>query len=429
MTPSLVSVEEDPLRDAAFLGALQRWCGKFTPWSACDGADALLLNITGCAHLFGGETALAQMIFDELSDMGVEARIGLADTKGAAIAAARFGAGAMTIIEAGKTRATLEGFPIEALGGAPQILFELKRLGVKRIGDLYPLKPADLVRRFGFGFARAYEKLIGGAADPVTPAKALPVFAARISFSDPIGLRDDVSEALRRLGVQLCKRLCDHACGLRAARLSFYRADKSEAHLDIGFARTTQDAALLLRQFDLRLDKLDAGTGIDMMRLSALQVEPFTPAQRGFADAEKQGALDELIATLGNRLGFDRVLRWRPVASHLPRRSFRMEEAVRRLETGGWRTGLMRPLILLDSEPVAAIAPGRPPQKFEWRRKTYTAGNIRGPERIGPEWRRGAEGDVLRDYWRVDSLEGPRFWLSTRPQEKPPRWEAMGLFP
>lgn len=428
LAPSLISVAEDPLRDAAFLRTLQRWCGKFTPWSAIAGEDTLILNITGCAHLFGGEAALAQIIVEELIHMGVEARLGVADTKGASIAAAQFGSGEITIIETGKTRAQLTGFPIDALSAGRQTLFDLKRLGIKHIGDLYPLKSADLARRFGFTFVRAYEKLMGVVADPVTPAKATPTFATRLSFPDPIGLQDDVREALRRLGAQLCKRLCDHAYGLSAARLSFYRADKSEAHLDIGLARPTQEAALFLRQFDPKLDKLDAGAGIDMMRLSALKVEPFTPAQRGFADAEKQSELDALIATLGNRLGFDRILRWRSVASHLPRRSFRMVEAVRRAETGDWRASLARPLILLD-EPIVAIAPGRPPKQFEWRRKLYTAGRICGPERIGPEWWRASGGDTLRDYWRVDSLEGPRFWLSTRPGEKPPRWEAAGLFP
>jgi len=429
VAPSLVSVAEETMRDAAFLKALQRWCEKFTPWSAREGKDALLLNITGGAQLFGGKRALARAIVEELADMGVEARIGVADTRGAAMAAARFGANNETIIAAGKTRASLENFPIESLIIEGQTLFELKRLGLKNIGDLYPLKSSDLARRFGFGLVRAYEKLLGAAADPVTPAKALPVFAARISFPDPIGLKDDVSEALRRLCAQLCKRLCEHAFGLRAVRLSVYRADKTETHMDIGLARPTQEAAPILRQFELKLDKLDAGSGIDMMRLSALKAEPFKPAQRRFAHAEKQNELDELISTLGNRLGFDRVTRWRPRASHLPRRSFQMMEAVQHKEAGPWRASLTRPLLLLDSEPIIVVTPGRPPKRFEWRRKIYTTARAHGPERIGPEWWRGAGGDVLRDYWRIDCVEGPRLWLSTRPGEKPRVWEAAGLFP
>ncbi len=427
--PQLITAAEEPMRDEAFLKALQRWCVKFTPWSGCEGRDSLLLNITGCAHLFGGENEMAQAILDDLNDMQVEARIGIADTKGAARAAARYGADRVSVLEAGRTLESLAAFPIDALSADEKTTFELKRLGLKRIGDLYPLKSSDLARRFGFGLLRSYEKLFGAASDPVTPATAQPVFAARMSFPDPIGLMDDVSEALKRLTQQVCKRLCDHAYGLRAVRLSFYRADKHQIHLDVGLARPTQDAGQIIRQFALKLDKVDTGAGVDMMRLCALTVEPFKPTQRTFAEAEKNNDVDELIATLGNRLGFDRVLQWQPVSSHSPRRCFRFIEAVQRKEDALWAANFARPLISFDGEPITILKPGRPPKSFEWRNKTYSITRSKGPERIGTEWWKGQQSDALRDYWRVESEEGMRFWLSTKPGAKPSSWDVAGLFP
>ncbi len=427
--PQLITVAQEPMRDEAFLKALQRWCVKFTPWSACEGKDCLLLNVTGCAHLFGGEAAMAKAILQELKDMQIEARIGVADTKGAARAAARFGAKGHTIFETGRTRESLAPFPIDALFADEKSTFELKRLGLKRIGDLYPLKSSGLARRFGFGLLRAYEKLLGVASDPVAPATAQPTFAARMSFPDPIGLMDDVSEALRRLTEQVCKRLSNHDYGVRALRLSCYRADKHQIHLDIGLARPTQNARQIIRQFALKLEKVDSGDGIDMMRLSALKVEPFKPTQRTFAEAEKQNDLDELIATLGNQLGFDRVLRWAPVSSHLPRRSFRFVEAMQCKNAATWAAHTSRPLISYAGEPVAVLKPGRPPKSFQWRKKIYNTLRCKGPERIGPEWWKGPNGDVLRDYWRVEGEDGSRLWLSTRPGEKPSSWEVAGLFP
>ena len=427
--PDLVTVSEEPMRDALFLKALQRWCEKFTPWSAYEGKDMLVLNITGCAHLFGGEEAFAQTILTDLADRQVEARIGIADTRGAAKAAVHFGNRNVTIIPAGGTKEALGSYPIDALFTEEKTAFELKRLGLKRIGDLYPLKSADLARRFGFGLLRLYEKLIGGAADPVTPAKAHPNFAARISFPDPIGRTDDVSEALSRLSAQVCRRLTEHGFGLRSVRLSLFRADKEQIHIDIGLARPTQTPAPILRQFALQLDSIDAGCGIDMMRLAALKAEPFKPFQQRFADAEKRSDLDELIATLGNRLGFDRVLRWRPVSSHLPHRAFQLVQAVSAPSPEDWQVNLRRPLMIYDGEPAAIITPGRPPKVFQWRRQIYTALEIAGPERIGPEWWRCAAGDALRDYWRVDCAEGARLWLSTKPQQKPHEWQVAGVFP
>lgn len=427
--PGLITVAEEPQRDQAFLRALQRWAIKFTPWSACEGNDSLLLNVTGCAHLFGGEAAMASLISQELQDMQIESRIGIADTKGAAKAAAHFGAKGKTVLETGRLKESLEGFPIDALFTDDKTTFELKRLGLKRIGDLYPLKSSELARRFGFGLLRSYEKLLGSAADPVTPATAQPTFAARMSFPDPIGLKDDVNEALNRLAAQVCKRLCENAFGLRSVRLSVYRADKEQIHVDVGLARPTQDARQILRQFALKLDKIDAGAGIDMMRLVALKAEPFKPAQVSFAEAQKQNGLDELIATLGNQLGFDRVLRWEPVASHLPRRSFRYVEAAQQEIKGDWQANTQRPLMSYDGEPISVITPGLPPKMFEWRRVKYTTARFAGPERIGHEWWKGKESDSIRDYWRVESEEGLRLWLSTNPGEKPHSWQVAGVFP
>lgn len=427
--PDLITVAEEPLRDEALLKALQRWAQKFTPWSSCEGPDSLLLNITGCSHLFGGEETMAALIKQELADKQIEARIGIADTKGAAKAAAHFGGEDDRIIKAGNTKEALGRFPIDALFAEEKTLFELKRLGIKRLSDIYPLKSADLAKRFGFGLLRTYEKLLGSAADPVTPASAQPSFSARMSFPDPIGLVDDVAEALNRLTTQVCKRLGDHAFGVRELRLSIYRADKEERHLEIGLARPTQDATPIIRQFVLKIDKLDAGCGIDMMRLAAIKAEPFKPIQKQFAEAEKENEFDELLSTLGNHLGFDRVLRWQPVASHLPRRSFRFIEAVQRTEPSEWRTNPSRPLMIYEGERVSVLNPGRPPKSFQWRRRTYTTARAKGPERIGHEWWKGKESDSVRDYWRVDSKEGLRLWLSTKPGEKPAQWEVAGVFP
>ena len=427
--PELTTMPEDALRDEALLKALQRWTVKFTPWSACTGGDKLNLNITGCAHLFGGEHAMGKYIVQELTDLQIEARLGIADTKGAAQAAAQFGNDRITIIQPGETRTSLASYPIDALFTDEKIIFELKRLGIKRIGDLYTLKSADLARRFGFGLLRSYEKLLGVASDPVTPQITKPTFAARMSFPEPIGLRDDVNEALNRLTGQVCKRLIEHGFGTRGLQLTALRADKEIRHIEIGLSRVTQDAKPILGQFSLKLDKLDAGDGIDMLRLAAINVEPFKPIQKRFAEAEKQDALDELIATLGNHLGFDRVLRWAPVSSLMPLRSFRFVEAARHTRSDHWHVNRLRPLTLYDFEPITIIAQGRPPKEFLWRRVRYTAQRTRGPERIAPEWWRPHEGGELRDYWRVDTSQGPRLWLSTKPAQKPAMWDIAGVFP
>lgn len=430
IAPELVTIPEEPQRDIAFLRALQRWAEKFSPWTSCDGSDGLLINITGCAHLFDGEEAMRRAVLEELSGLHVEAAAGIADTKGAARAAARFGSSGRRIIQPGETRAALAAYPIEALGVEDKTIFELKRLGLKTMGDLYPLKSADLARRFGFGLLRTFEKLIGATGDPIIPASPLPSFAARISFPDPIGLQDDVEEALRRLIAQVCKRLTEQGHGVRALRLTFQRADKTQSDLDIGLARPSQDGGQIFRQFKLKLGKVDAGYGIDVMRLQAIATEPFKPVQQRFATAENRSQLDELIATLGNRLGFDRVLSWEPVSSHLPHRAFRFIEAAGAPVIPDWASRPQkRPLMLVGHELIEIIEPGRPPQAFKWRQDAFELAEAEGPERIGHEWWKGADSGAIRDYWSVQTRQGMRLWLATRPDQKPPVWEVAGVFP
>src|SRR5262245_41642761 len=91
----LQSCDSDPAAEAAALRRLALWCQRYTPvvavWDATSGADGLFLDITGCAHLFGGEAALLADLARRLRRLGLQPRLAVADTAGAAWAVARFG--------------------------------------------------------------------------------------------------------------------------------------------------------------------------------------------------------------------------------------------------------------------------------------------------------------------------------------------------
>ncbi len=74
MHPAIEVVEADPEADRRLLESLADWCDRYTPLVAIDGADGLLLDITGCAHLFGGERALLEDLLTRLFHQGFEAR-------------------------------------------------------------------------------------------------------------------------------------------------------------------------------------------------------------------------------------------------------------------------------------------------------------------------------------------------------------------
>ncbi len=438
--PILKTKVAEPERDAAFLAALHRWAGRFSPFVAKDGfpgapQDGLCLDITGCAHLFGGEQAMLEEMSSELARLGVRNACAVADTKGAAFALARQVKSAV-VAPSGKTREALADLPLFGLRIDRETVAGLNRLGLATIGALYDVPRASLARRFGLTLVTRLDQALGFVSEPVAPAAPVKIFAARMTLPEPIGLVDDVKEALRRLLAQLCMGLEEAGAGMRAVRLTVRRTDNSEEPVDIGLAKPSRDGTMILRLFERELDALDAGFGIEFLRLQARGVEPLSPRQlSGDPSKQNEGALDELIARLGNRIGFDQVKRFIPQESHIPERAFLRGAAIRmRTEKVEWaRAGPRRPLTLFPPEPVQQILPGRPPKAISWRGRKIDIAKAAGPERIAPEWWRKNPGwaGKPKDYWRVEGTGGERLWLAEdhEARKEGADWKVCGEFP
>lgn len=490
--PGLVTRPAEPAREAEFLAALRRWALRYSPWVATEGVESLVLDITGCAHLFGGEAAMLADMLDRLAAAGLTARAACADTRGAAWALARYGrgkaepsagrAGAVAvdapasrvrsparsparnaaghpalptarppeacpgarpgpvIAPAGRTRAALDPLPVAALRLPPEAVEGLARLGLRRIGELARLPRGGLARRFGIATVRRLDQALGAEPEPVAVAGAEPVRAVRLSLPEPIARTDDVAAALDRLLARLAGHLAERGHGARRLRLTLRRVDRSDLSVEVGLARPSRDAALIAGLFARPVGELDAGFGIDALRLEAVETEPLTPLQhrghlaaRAEAEARATAAGGEafalLLGKLGNRLGFERLERYLPADSHIPARAFTVAAAAFSAPARHWpKPQRPRPILLFDPEPVTPEAPGTPPAAFRWRARTHRTARAFGPERIAPEWwlddpawRSGP-----RDYWRVETETGLRLWLFRTAQDG--AWRAEGEF-
>ncbi len=91
INPGIDSVQHDQHADMQLLKQIARWCERYTPLVALSGRDGLFLNITGCAHLFGGEQKMLADVSARLEAQGFQIRLAIADTAGAAWAVARYG--------------------------------------------------------------------------------------------------------------------------------------------------------------------------------------------------------------------------------------------------------------------------------------------------------------------------------------------------
>jgi protein ImuB len=108
LDPALIAVPADPDGDAALVQRLAKWSGRWSPLVEVDGADGLRLDVTGVAHLFGGEEALARDIELRFARIGLSVRVAIAPTPAAAWALARFSPSPLTG-EGGSSRRLRKG--------------------------------------------------------------------------------------------------------------------------------------------------------------------------------------------------------------------------------------------------------------------------------------------------------------------------------
>jgi protein ImuB len=432
LLPSLALAEADFAADAAALARLARWCGRYSPWTAPNAPDGVWLDVTGCAHLQGGEAALAAEAVMRLAQQGIAARVAIADSAGAAWALARYGDAPIALLPFGVLQEKLAPLPVAALRLAPEVTEGLVRLGLRRIGDLTAMPRPSLVMRFGHSLADRLDQALGRLPEPLSPVAPPPLRWARRRFAEPIATLEILRGATSGLLTTLCRLLEAEGQGARRLELTLYRVDGTSALVEIGTAQANRSPRHLLRLLEEHFDTLDLGLGIEDMVLAAAVAEPLPVAQLAIdGGAPAQEDLAALIDRLDNHLGKGAVRRPDLRQSHWPERAVRFV-APNGTPANNAMTEQPRPVRLLaPPEPIEAVAPvpDDPPVLFRWRRVAHRVRLADGPERIAGEWWRGnAE---LRDYYRVEDQDGRRFWLYRaglyHPQT-PARWFLHGVF-
>ncbi len=444
--PALATSPAEPEADAAALNRLAEWCSRYSPWTAPDGADGVKIEITGCAHLWGGEAALADDLARRLLRQNISHRIAVAGTLGAAWALARFAAGANrpALPGPGEERAALAALPVEALRLDPATAAGLRRVGLKRTGELTPMPRDALARRFGAAVARRLDQAQGLLPEPLSPLGEAPTRRVRLSFAEPIADPADLARAIERLVDDLAARLAREGMGARRLDLAFHRIDGRVEHIRLGTARPSRDPHHLASLFAARLDTVDPGLGIEDVILAVFAVEKLVPEQAVLDSRPDVAASDmaPLLDRLGARLGLAALGRIELRETHIPERASIMTAIAlkphprRRHGRMGAAQKPPRPIRLFaPPEPIEAswLLPDDPPFRFTWRRRAHRVHRADGPERIAEEWwTEGGSGaaDALRDYYRVEDEEGRRFWLfrAGLPGSPPPRWFVHGLF-
>ena len=428
MHPGLEAVEENVEADSQLLDTIAEWCLRYTPLVACDPPDGLLLDISGCAHLWGGEQALIADLAGRLDRAGFAFSLAIAGSIGAAHAAARYGEPAS--YAGGEERCFLSPLPLAALRLDGSTVAGLAHVGLKRIGDIIDLPRAPLAARFGNDLLRQLDRALGREHEPLNPRLPVAPYVAEQRFAEPIAREEDVLGTVQRLAGRLKFALERRGDGARRIELTLFRTDGALRRIAVGCSRPLRDEGDIRTLFGERLaaltDEFDPGFGFDMARLCVVVAEPCPPEQIGIGNAENTAGINRLVDRLSARLGASHVRRLIAQDSHIPEVAACSVPAQTRTDCG-WEAFRRfraemelapRPLRLLQKpEPIEAVAevPDGPPLRFRWRRALHEVIAAEGPERIEGAWWSEpgghSSGNLTRDYFRVEDKSGLRFWL------------------
>jgi protein ImuB len=490
-----------PSADWAALCALAWWCRRFSPHVGLEETefpDSLLLDITGCAHLFGGERGLARQVVRDLQGKGFVVRVAIADTLGAAWAVAHYGScepagqgepiglaaqphpnretrtgpktrlaakkaleiqgqlrcpegfrttsretfkperspAAVSVVAPGEQETALRRLPVEALRLPAKVVRTLYELDVRSIGELLALPRAGLPSRFGREIIRRIDQAKGGLAELIVPEEPPEPIEAAWCSEEPLSDGWGIEAVLKRLTGRLVERLEARREGVLQLFCSLKSTGHKPIHFFVGLVRPRASFDHLWELLRLQLAQVSLQTGVSEFRLQASVTAPLETKRRElFAlcnNKTEPDQLERLLNRLSNRLGRQAVLRPRLVPDAQPEYAVRYEPllgnnenpASARQPPGEKRETpeqcSLLPSTFFSARPlrlqrypvpvaVVSIVPDGPPMRFRWHNHDYLIASSDGPERIETGWWRHPS--IRRDYYRVETDRGRRFWL------------------
>lgn len=434
IVPGLQVIDELPGRSAKLLTAIGEWCIRFTPFVAVDPPDGLILDISGCAYLWGGERGYLKDIHAKLQARGYDTRIAIADTIGAAWAIAHFGK-VTPIIAPGAQVEALLNLPPSALRLEPAILDRLQKLGFYRISNLVRIGRSALRRRFGQHLLQRIDQAVGHELEQIIPLQPIMPFEERLPCLEPIRTATGIEIAIQTLLEMLCRRLDEEGKGARTLTLKCYRVDGKVIQTDVCTNRPSRSTGHLFKLMQLKIASIEPALGIELFVLEAPKTEDVSAEQEALWVTEDHGLEDpevfELLDRISGKFGADTIRRYLPQEHYWPERVVKPALTLTERPATAWRVSRPRPIRLLEHPQrieVMVPIPDYPPMQFIYKQVLHQVKKADGPERIEREW--WLEAGELRDYYTVEDQDGKRYWLFRSGQytsDNSPQWFIHGF--
>ncbi len=431
--PSLHVIEDSGIVPEKLLGALAEWMIRFTPVVSVDPPDGLMLDATGCTHLWKGEQAYLRDIFVKVKSLGYTIRLGMAGTPGAAWAMARYGK-ERVLVEPGGDKEALSGLPPAALRLSSETVEKLHKLGLSPVSRFIDMPASVLRRRFGAGLPYRLGQVLGFLPEPVVSVVPITLYHERLPSLEPVCTATGIAYAINKLLMMLCRRLAEENKGLQKAVLKTFRVDGKIQEVEIGTHSPTCHVTHLFKLFELKISTIEPDLGIELFTMEAPVVVEMPPVQEhlwSLTGNREEAAVAELLDRLTGRGGAGILHRYLPEAHHWPERSVREARSLEEKPQISWKMDRPRPVHLLsrpDPIEVTAPIPDYPPMLFRYRGELFTISKADGPERIEQEW--WISDGLHRDYYVVEDSNGARYWIFRLGHyaEDRPKWFIHGFF-
>ncbi|RFZ91018.1 DNA polymerase Y family protein [Mucilaginibacter conchicola] len=435
VVPGLQVLNAEPGKAEEILKKAAAWCIRYSPLISIDG-DGLILDISGCTHLWGSEHDYLKSLVKTLLAKGYDVRGAMADTVGLAWAIARYGKH-KPIIETHEHQNALLPLPPEALRIEPETIDLLYKLGFFNIKQIIGHERSALRRRFGNNFLLRLHQALGNVDEPLQYIHPVEPYHVRLPFLEPIRTAEVIEMRIKDLLDMLCERLTAEGMGLRKAVLKGYRVDGKVIEAVIGTNKPSNNAAHLLKLFALKIPGIEPALGIELFTLDAFKVEEVEHKQENLwlaeGSDESTDALAGLLDRVGNKIGAQNIHRYLPQASYWPERSLKPALSLAEQPDMDWNNGRPRPSLLLKYPQrieVMALLPDEPPRHFIWKGKKHIIKKADDAERIEPEWWQHPERHNHRDYYMIEDEKGGRYWVfrSGHHEGEGTRWYLHGFF-
>jgi protein ImuB len=431
--PGLQVMDDKPDLPGRLLKKIAEWCIRFAPIASIDLPNGIVLDASGCPHLWGGDKKYLEEVIRRLKERGYAVRAAMADTIGAAWAVARFGES--SVVEPGMQAEAILSLPPASLRLEPAIVEQLYKLGLRYVKDFIGMPRTALRRRFGAALLKRIDQALGSEDEILLPVWPPEPYQERLPCLEPIVTAAGIEIALQQLLQRICARLRQEEKGLRAACLKCYRVDGKIVEVVISTNHPTHQVDHLFKLFELRISSIEPAAGIELFTLDASRVEEQLPYQEKIWENScglHNPGLLELLDRITGKLGDGTVHRYLPAAHYWPERSCKPVASMTEMPAVDWKLDRPRPLQLLARpEPIRVTAPipDYPPMLFHYKGKIHKVIKADGPERIEQEW--WLQEGLHRDYYCVEDESGCRYWLFRSghyDEEATAEWFIHGFF-